>query len=158
MPEQVNFSMTNTTPLFMVGVGQQISDIQNVGYLPFQLAGYAKLALTNGNPGVYAYLGQYFDKAYQINTNGVVTTNTTGVLSPYGQFFATQPGPVALVTMPDIDPPYQRGTCTVYCVGLQLDANHDGNMDLSFNGSDFDISQQPLCFLVPTIILTEDIK
>ncbi len=146
MPEQVNFSMTNTTPLFMVGVGQQISDIQNVGYLPFQLAGYAKLALTNGNPGVYAYLGQYFDKAYQINTNGVVTTNTTGVLSPYGQFFATQPGPVALVTMPDIDPPYQRGTCTVYCVGLQLDANHDGNMDLSFNGSDFTSANSPYVF------------
>jgi hypothetical protein len=26
-------------------------------------------------------------------------------------FFATEPGPTALVTMPDIDPPYQRGIC-----------------------------------------------
>ena len=137
MPEQGNFSTTNTTPLLIVGVGQQFS---------YSIAGYAKLALTNGNPGVYAYLGQYFDKAYQINTNGVVTTNTTGVLSPYGQFFATQPGPTALVTMPDIDSPYQRGTCTVYAVSINLDANHDGNMDSSFNGTDFTSANSPYVF------------
>ena len=147
VPEQDNFSTTNTTPLLIVGVGQQTSYLQSGGCLSFQIAGYAKLAVTNGNPGVYAYLGQYFDRAYQI-TNGIVTANQTGVLSPYGQFFATQPGPTALLTMPDIDPPYQRGTCTVYAVSLNLDANHDGNMDLSFNGTDFTSANSPYVFWV----------
>ncbi|MGA2871397.1 MAG: hypothetical protein ABSF34_19825, partial [Verrucomicrobiota bacterium] len=77
--------------------------ITEVGTPKFQVAGYAKLAVTNSvYTGVNGYLGQYFEQAYQIGTNGGVTTNTTGVLSPYGNFFATQPGPVALVTMPEI--------------------------------------------------------
>jgi len=124
LPEGVGFSPTNTSNNhLMVAVGNSI-----------QIAGYAKMAVTNGYSGVYGYLGQYFDKAYQI-TNGIVTTNTTGVLSPYGNFFATQGGSAALVTMPDVDTG-ARGTCTVYCVSMNVDANHDGNMDLSFNGPD----------------------
>jgi hypothetical protein len=124
MPEQDGFATTNITPLITQGVGTSQ-----------QIAGYNKLAVENGNPGVYGYLGQYFDQAYTM-TNGVATGTNSGILSPYGGFFATQPGPVALITKPDVDPPYERGTCTVYCVSLQLDANHDGTMDLSFNGSD----------------------
>jgi hypothetical protein len=73
--------------------------ITSVGNAAFQVAGYAKLAVTNSAySGVYGYLGQYFDQAYAIS-NGVVTTNTTGVLSSYGSYFATQPGAAALVTM-----------------------------------------------------------
>ncbi len=133
LPGLPNFSPTNQSQLLLVSSGSQI-----------QIAGYAKLAVMNGYSGVYGYLGQYFDKAYKI-TNAIVTTNTTGVLSSYGNFFATEPGPVALVTMPDIDTG-QRGTCTVYAVSLQLDKNHDGNMDLSFNGPDVTSQSQPFVF------------
>ena len=119
------FSPTDSTPILLSGVGN-----------PVTVAGYAKLTITNGYPGVYGYLGQYFTNAYEIGTNGTATANTTGILSPYGNFFATQPGPAALVTMPDVDPPYEQGTCTVYAVSLQLDKNHDGTMDTTFNGPD----------------------
>ena len=143
MPETNGFKVTNTTPLLVCGVGQQ----PYWGHEIFQVAGYAKLALQNGNSGVYGYLGQYFDQAYKIGTNGAATTNATGILSPYGEFFATEPGKAALVTMPDIDTG-ERGTCTVYCVSLQLDANHDGVMDLNFNGADTTSSSRPFAFWI----------
>jgi hypothetical protein len=130
LPGMPGFSTTNAGHLMIASVGNPFTPAGN----NFQIAGYAKMAVTNAYSGVYGYLGQYFDTAYQM-TNGVATTNTTGVVSPYGNFFATQPGTAALVTMPDPDTG-ARGTCTVYCVSLQLDANHDGNMDLSFNGPD----------------------
>jgi hypothetical protein len=136
LPGLANFSPTNTSDLLMAGVGQ--STLVN---------GYAKLSLANGYNGVYAYLGQYFDKAYQIATNGVITTNITGVLSPFGQFFATQPGPTALVTMPDPDTG-ARGTCTVYAISLNVDANHDGTMDTSFSGPDNTSQEKPMEFWV----------
>ena len=97
--------------------------------------GYAKLAVLNGYTGVYGYLGQYFDKAYKLDALSNVTTNQTGLLSPYGQFFATEPGPAALVTMPDIDTG-QRGTGVVWCASMPVDKNHDGILDLSFSGTD----------------------
>ncbi len=121
LPESANFSTTNTSDLLIVPVGSSI-----------MVNGYAKLAVQNGYPGVYGYLGQYFDQAYKIDANGNVTTNTTGVLSPYGQFFATEPGPAALVTMPDVDTG-QRGACTVSVASIQVDKDNDGTMDLSFN-------------------------
>jgi hypothetical protein len=124
LPGSSSFSTSQTSDLLIAGVNSSIG-----------VNGYAKLALLNGYSGVYGYLGQYFDQAYQIDTNGNVTANTTGVLSPYGSFFATEPGPVALVTMPDPDTG-ARGTCTVYCASLALDKNHDGKMDLSWNGPD----------------------
>jgi hypothetical protein len=123
LPGMANFSPTNTSDLLIAGVGQ-----------PTRVNGYAKFAMLNGYNGVYAYLGQYFDKAYQM-TNGVATTNTTGVLSSYGDFFPTQPGPTALVTMPDPDTG-QRGTGIVFAISLALDVNHDGVMDTSFSGPD----------------------
>ena len=118
--------MTNECSPIIASEGQATSEI----------AGYAKLAVTNGYPGVYAYVGQYFTNAYQINSGGNVSTNTTGVLSPYGQFFATQPGQAALVTMPDPDTG-QQGTGVVDVIALNVDANHDGTMDFSFTGPDF---------------------
>ena len=142
LPGMPGFSTTNAGHLMIAAVGNPFTPAGN----NFQVAGYAKMAVENGYSGVYGYLGQYFDKAYQM-TNGVATTNTTGVVSPYGDFFATQAGPAALVTMPDPDTG-ARGTCTVYCVSLQLDANHDGNMDLSFNGPDATSQSSPMEFWV----------
>jgi hypothetical protein len=136
LPGQSGFSPTNTSRLLVTSTGESSVWVYGYeGYGVFNVAAYAKLSVQNGYSGVYGYLQQYFDKAYKI-TNGIVTTNTTGILSPYGSFFATEPGPAALVTMPDVDPPYQRGTCTVYCVSMQVDKNSDGNMDLSFSGAD----------------------
>ena len=123
LPGHSTFTPTNVTPLLTVGVGQSL-----------QLAGYAKLAITNGYSDKFAYLGQYFDKAFKM-TNGVAMTNETGILSPYGEFFPTEPGPTALVTMPDLDTG-ARGTAVVHVIKLQLDVNHDGVMDLSFAGPD----------------------
>jgi hypothetical protein len=92
LPGHADFAPTNTTSLLITSVGE--SD--------FRVAGCAKLAVTNGYTGVYGYLGQYFDTAFKM-TNGVATTNETGILSPYGEFFPTEPGPTALITLPDLD-------------------------------------------------------
>ena len=134
MPGTPEFSPTNQSQLLVVPVNGTIS-----------VAGYAKLAIQNGYSDVYGYLGQYFDQAYKVDTNGTVTATTTGFLTPYGDFFATEPGPVALVTMPDLDTG-ARGTGMVYCVSLQLDKNHDGNMDLKFNGTDVTSYDSPFVF------------
>ena len=132
VPGATNFLSSQSSDLLIAPVGGFVS-----------INGYAKLAVSNGYSGVYGYLAQYFDKAYQIDTNGIVTTNTTGVLSPYGQFFATQHGSAALVTMPDLDTG-ARGTCAVYCVSMNVDANHDGTMDTSFNGADATSQASPM--------------
>jgi hypothetical protein len=146
LPGQAGFSLTNTSRLLITSVGITWFPVGYIyGPYAFRVNGYAKLAVANSYySGVYGYLGQYFDQAHTM-TNGVATTNTTGILSPYGDFFATQPGPAALVTMPDPDTG-QRGTCTVYCVSLALDKNHDGNMDLSWNGPDATSQGSPFRF------------
>jgi len=136
LPGHTTFSPTNTTPLLITSVGDP----------NFQLAGYAKLAVTNGYAGVYGYLGQYFDQAFKMS-NGVVTTNETGLLSPYGEFFPTEPGQTALVTMPDLDTG-ERGTAVVYVVSMNLDANHDGVMDRTFAGPDQTSPQRPFQFWI----------
>ena len=136
-PLDDTFKVTNQTPSVMVGsVGQ-----------PMIVGGWAKYSIQGSSPTKYAYLGQYFlTNAYLLDTNGVATTNSAGILSPYGEFFPTAPGAATLVTMPDIDPPYQQATCVVQIVKMQLDANHDGNMDLSFNGPDTTSPSQPYVF------------
>jgi hypothetical protein len=136
LPGYALFSTTNTSRLCIASVASSI-----------RIAGYAKLAVTNGYPGVYGYLGQYFDQAYQIAANGNVTTNTTGVLSQYGDFFATEAGPAALVTMPDVDTG-ARGTCTVYCASMVLDKNHDLKMDGSFSGPDATSQASPMVWWI----------
>ena len=137
MPGMSAFSPTNKSQLIITALGNP----------NLVVAGYAKLAITNGYNGVYGYLGQYFDQAYTENTNGVATTNSAGVLSAYGQFFPPMPGPAALVTMPDVDTG-QRGTDTVYVVSLVLDKNHDGAMDGSFNGPDATSQASPMEFWI----------
>jgi hypothetical protein len=136
LPGSPDFTVTNASPVL----------IASFGY-PFSVAGWAKMAITNGYSGKYAYLEQYFDKAYKIGTNGAATTNQTGILSPYGEFFPTEPGPIALVTMPDIDTG-QRGTGVVNVVKLQLDMNHDGVMDLSLGGPDNTSAYRPFVFWI----------
>jgi hypothetical protein len=138
LPGNTAFSPTNHGQLLLTTIGNN----------NFQVAGYAKLEVTNSAySGVYGYLAQYFTNAFEIDTNGNVTTNVAGVLSPYGNFLATYPGAVALVTMPDIDTG-QQGTDVVYAISLGLDANHDGNMDLSFNGTDVTSTNSPFVFWV----------
>ena len=137
-PSVMGMSNTHTNPVLIVGVGQS----------GFQVAGYAKLEVTNSAySGVYGYLGQYFTNAFEINTNGDITTNLTGVVSPYGGFFPTQPGPVALKTMPDPETG-EQGTGIVNCISLNVDKNHDGTMDLSFNGPDATSQASPMEFWV----------
>ena len=92
LPIETGFSATNQTGLMVASVGT-----------PTVIGGWAKYSIQNGTSGKFAYLGQYFVTNAFVMTNGVVTANTTGVVSPYGDFFPTTPGVVAMVTMPDID-------------------------------------------------------
>jgi hypothetical protein len=96
---------------------------------------------------VFAYPEQYFDQAYTIGTNGTPTTNSAGLLSPYGEFFPTMPGPVVLTTKPDAATDSQ-GTGIVNVIKLQLDVNHDGIMDLSFGGPDNTSQGRPYVFWI----------
>ncbi|MGA9450127.1 MAG: hypothetical protein WBW41_02155, partial [Verrucomicrobiia bacterium] len=136
-PLEDDFNVTNQTPPVIVGsVGQ-----------PMILAGWAKYAVQGSSPTKYAYLGQYFmTNAFLLNTNGTATTNVAGILSPYGEFFPLQAGQAQLVTMPDIDPPYQQGTGVVQVISLNADANHDGILDPSYAGPDFTSSSRPFRF------------
>jgi hypothetical protein len=124
-PGEPGFATAATTPLMIAPIGQ-----------PLFLTAWAKQAILNGFSNKFAYLEQYFTNACTIDATGNVTTNSAGLLSPYGEFFPMQPGPAALRTMADIDPPYQQGTGVVNIIKLQLDVNHDGVMDLSFGGPD----------------------
>ncbi|MEI6197756.1 MAG: hypothetical protein WCS42_25865, partial [Verrucomicrobiota bacterium] len=125
----------NTNRLF-ASVG-----IQSFFYL------WTQLTVSNAYAGTFSYLQDYFDKAYKIDTGGLVTTNQTGVLSEYGTFFPTEPGPVALVTKPDLA---TSQTCTgiVQVISLNVDANHDGVIDPTFFGSDFTSPGKPYAFWV----------
>jgi hypothetical protein len=133
-PGEPGFCNTNTTPLIITPSGQ-----------PLFLTAWAKQAITNGYANKFAYPEQYFDKALKIDDNGDITTNQTGILSPYGEFFPTEPGPVALTTMPD-GATGSTGTGVVNVIKLQLDVNHDGTMDLSFGGPDNTSQRNPFVF------------
>src|SRR5262249_38151046 len=91
----------------------------------------------------FAYLGQYLDKAYNL-----VTSNETGLLSEYGDFFPTEPGPTALVTMTNWGENVPGGTGIVNVIKLQLDVNHDGVMDLTFGGPDNTSPYRPFVFWI----------
>ena len=150
LPGSTNFSPSQAGDLLMTTVGTFINYYPG-GYFyvqpEIQINGYAKLAVLNGYSGVYGYLGQYFDQAYTEDANGNATTNKTGILSPYGSFFATEPGPAALVTMPDIDTG-ERGVCTVNCCSMNVDKNNDSYMDLSFNGPDATSQASPMVWWI----------
>ncbi len=103
--------------------------------------------MSNAYSGVYAYPQQYFDKAYLADTNGDATTNQTGILSEYGDFFPTQPGQVILTTKPDL----ATGTtvqCSINVNKMQLDVNHDGTMDTILAGPDNTSAYRPFRFWV----------
>ncbi len=126
-PASAGFSPTNTTPLFITGVGEQ----------DFQLAGWAKQTILNGDQSKPVFLAQYFYKAYRANPDGTRSGVQTGVLSEYGNFFATEPGPAILTTKADLTQTNDlQGECMVQVIKLQLDVNHDGAMDQSFAGPD----------------------
>ena len=130
------FKVTNQTPTVMIGaVGQ-----------PMILGGWAKYSIQGSSPTKFAYLGQYFaTNAFLLDGSGNVTTNTAGILSPYGEFFPTRAGQAQLVTMPDIDTG-QQGTNIVQIISLNVDANHDGTMDLSYFGHDQTSPSKPYVF------------
>lgn len=136
-PGTPDFSPTNTSPPLIASVGDY-----------YRVYGWAKQAILNGYTNRFAYLEQYFDMALKIGTNGVGTTNQTGILSPYGEFFPTEPGPTALVTMLADTNSNNRGTAVVNIVKLQLDVNHDGVMDLSFAGPDNTSQARPFMFWI----------
>ena len=108
LPALTGFSSTNQTGMLITSVGT-----------PTVIGGWAKFSIQNGSSSKFAYLGQYYVTNAFVMTNGIVTTNTTGVVSPYGDFFPTQPGMVAMVTMPDINTG-QQGTGVVRVVGLNV--------------------------------------
>ena len=139
MPIDDDFNVTNQTPPVMVGsIGQ-----------PMILGGWAKFSIQGSSPTKYAYLGQYYlTNAFLLDANGNATTNQAGILSPYGEFFPLQAGAAALVTMPDIDPPYQQGTGVVQIISMNVDANHDGVMDFSYFGPDQTSPSRPFRFWI----------
>jgi hypothetical protein len=135
LPIDDSFNVTNHTPPVIVGsVGQ-----------PMILASWEKYSISNSSPTKYAYLGQYFTNAVMLDSSGNITTNSAGILSPYGEFFPTQSGQAALITMPDTDTG-QQGTGVVDIVSLNADANHDGTMNLTYNSPDSVSSSKPFRF------------
>ena len=136
LPGEPNFTVTNKTPVLFTSVGQ-----------PFAITAWAKQSLQNGNSGTFAYAEQYFDKAYLADQNGNMTTNQTGILSEYGEFFPTAPGTVILTTKAD-GALGTVGQCKVNVLGLVLDKNHDGKMDGSFNGQDATSQASPMVWWI----------
>lgn len=136
-PLQTDFTPTNTTRLILGSVGR-----------PMLLAAWSKQSILNGFTNKFAYLGQYFDKAFKADSNGNATTNETGILSEYGEFFPTEPGPVLLTTKPDPSQGGIQGSCLVHIIALQVDVNHDGNMDCRFGGSDSTSADRPFVFWI----------
>ncbi len=133
-PGSVSWTPVDRTNDFLIGFGNRL-------YLSI----WAKKSLANGDSIKFGYLEQYFDKAYKIDASGVVLTNETGILSEYGDFFPTEPGRMALVTKPDLTGG-PVSTSVVHVIKLQLDVNHDGNMDERFYGPDYTTSGKPFVF------------
>ena len=138
LPLTNTFAVTNVSPLIIGAVGQ-----------PMIIGGWAKQSNTNSTAGIFAYLGQYFQtNAYKIS-NGVTTTNVTGIISPYGEFLPTEPGPTALITMPDLTTGH-TGTSVVNVIKMQTDADHNSIMDLTFAGQDNTSENHPMVWWLNT--------
>lgn len=137
-PLDDTFKDTNQTPpVIVASVGQ-----------PMIIGGWAKYSV-EGSANKYAYLGQYFEtNAFLLNDSGDATATNAGILSPYGEFFPTQAGQAQVVTLPDIDSPHEQGTGVVDVVSLNVDANHDGTMDFTYQGPDFVSGSNPFRFWV----------
>lgn len=136
IPALNGFSNTNQTGIIIGSVGT-----------PMVIGGWARFAITNGDPTKFAYLGQYFDTNAILYSNGVQVSDSPGVISPYGEFFPTQPGVVVLSTLPDIDTE-DVGLASVRVISLNVDANRDGTMDFTYNGPDFVSTNKPFRFWV----------
>jgi len=134
LPCLTGFASTNQTGVLITSVGT-----------PTVVGGWEKFSIQNGAAGKFAYLGQYFVTNAYLMTNSIITANKTGVVSPYGEFFPTDPGVVAMTTMPDIDSQAQ-GTGVVRVISLNVDANHDGTMDFSYQSPDFVSTGKPFRF------------
>ncbi len=124
-------------PFLVTGIGNDF----------YYVYSWAKQSLLNGYPDVYGFLGQYFERAVVVEPSGQITTNSAGLLTEYGHFFPTYPGQAALVTMPDLDTG-ARGTGIVHVIKLQLDVNHDGNMELDLTSPDNTSEAVPFRFWV----------
>ncbi len=136
IPPEPDFSVTNITPLLMASVGQGYSH-----------SGWAKKIITNGDTNKPAYLEQFFDQAFKTDANGNATTNKTGILSEFGEFFPTEPGRVILTTKPDIETS-EVGQALVNVISLNVDANHDSTIDRTFAGPDTTSAQRPFWFWI----------
>lgn len=136
IPGEPDFSPTNVTPLLIAGMAQ-----------PYSISGWAKKIITNGDTNKSAYLEQFFDKAYKADSSGNATTNETGVLSEYGEFFPTEPGRIVLTTKPDIETA-EVGSNLLYVIHIGVDANHDGVLDRTFAGPDVTSEQRPFRFWI----------
>ena len=110
-----------------------------------KLAGWAKQRIANGDQSKFAYIAQYFDKAFKANPDGSASSVETGVLSEYGEFFPTEPGRAILKTKLDSG---QQGQCTVHVIKLELDANHNGIMESSFFAADNTSEAKPFVFWI----------
>jgi hypothetical protein len=124
------------TNIFIAGAGSQLN-----------MSAWLRYQLLNGNSNIYGYTEQYFDEAYKVDTNGNVTTNQTGILSPYGDFFATDPGVVALVTRTNADIG-TAGVGFVNVIKLETDVNRDGVIDDTFAGPDNTSPLMPFRFWI----------
>lgn len=140
MPGSPLFQVAGLPPVLVASVG-----------VSFPIAGWAKQRIVNGDQTKFAYLGQYFDKAYKADpVTGQATTTETGILSEYGEFFPTEPGLTILKTKYDADqaasPGGPQGEAKVHVLKIQLDVNHDGNMDLTYAGPDNTSPERPFVF------------
>ncbi len=113
--------------------------------VPLLIGAWAEQSV-NGSTNWPGFIEQYFDKAYMRDNFGDVTTNQTGVLSEYGEFFPTDPGAVVLTTKTNVDG--TNGSVNVQVIGLYTDRNHDGTIDTSFSGPDFCTPARPFQFWV----------
>ncbi len=113
--------------------------------VPLLIGAWAEQSI-NGGTNTPGFIEQYFDKALVVDSDGTITTNETGVLSEYGEFFPTDPGSVVLTTKTNSDG--SNGIVSVQVIGLYADRNHDGIIDTSFSGPDFCTPSRPFQFWV----------
>jgi hypothetical protein len=136
LPGHVGFDPNNYTNSIMItAVGQESL-----------VTAWAKQEIANGASGKYGFLEQYFDQAYLADSSGNINTNQpTGILSEYGEFFATDAGKTFLTTKRDGS---NQGQFPIYTIALATDVNHDGVIDPSFGSPDFTSSAHPFRFWV----------
>jgi len=123
LPGQSGFSPTNTKPVAGYKHGRVLCLVYGYeGYGVFNVAAYAKLSVQNGYSVYIGYLQQYFDKAYKNHKWNCHNQHDRHSFTLW-KFLRHRTRPGGVGDDADVDPPYQRGTCTVYCVSMQVDKN-----------------------------------